>query len=201
MRLLTIFNKNFIILLVIIGIFTSRCSDGDKGIQVLSPELQYNETEKTVSFMGSGEFETPIIERNGEEGSLQSINTSLEGIYIDQTTGTISYDGPMPLGTVEVLISAQKSTGESTNSLVLEHLFDADMAGVWNLYPNDETNFPNDKNFDFYVDGTFENTPFFITITEINEGTWIRKVDIFTLEELMGSHTKVYLHTMAQILL
>ena len=181
MKTLNKLNYTLLSFTLIMALLFSCSSDDDNGVQVVSPDIDYPESQKTVSFMESGEFESPIVEWNGEEGSLQLLNTSLEGISIDQTTGTISYDGSMPLGTIEILISAQNSAGESTQSIVLEHLFDAEMTGGFNFDINDETDFPGNFDFDFYADGTFERT----TIGT-GEGTWTREGKFFTLEEPSG---------------
>ncbi|NBC56739.1 MAG: hypothetical protein GVY05_00405 [Bacteroidetes bacterium] len=186
MNLHILFNKTHIILLITAVILTACSSDDDSGIQVSLPELEFSETEKTVSFMESGEFEAPMIEWNGEEGSLAIMNPSLEGVFINETTGKVNFDGSMPLGVTEIIISAQNSAGETTQSLVLEHVFDAEMAGGWNLDINDQTNFLNDYRFDFYTDGTFDKTQFLSGGNEFSSGTWTREGNFFTMEEPSG---------------
>ena len=186
MKTLNKLNYTLLSFTLFMALLFSCSSNDDNGVQALSPDIDYPESQKTVSFMESGEFESPMIEWNGEEGNLQLLNTSLEGISIDQTTGIISYDGSMPLGTTEILISAQNSAGEATQSIVLEHLFDAEMAGGYNFDTNDDTNFPNDFDFDFYIDGTFDKKLFLITGDQYSEGTWTREGNFFTLLEESG---------------
>ena len=177
MKTLNKFNYTLLSFTLIMVLLFSCSSDDDNGVQVLSPDIDYPESQKTVSFMESGEFESPMVEWNGEEGSLQLLNTSLEGISIDQTTGIISYDGSMPLGTTEILISAQNSAGESTQSIVLEHLFDAEMTGGYNFDTNDETDFSSDISINFNSDNTY--TQIRNTTTD---GVWSREGNLFTLD-------------------
>jgi len=181
MKIINKLNYTLLSFTLIMALLFSCSSDDDNGVQVQSPDIDYPENQKTVSFMESGEFEAPMIEWNGEEGTLAIMNSSLEGVFINETTGKVNFDGSMPLGVTEIIISAQNTAGEATQSLVLEHVFDAEMTGGFNFDINDETDFPGNLDFIFYADGTFERT-----VIGTGEGTWTREANFFTLEQPSG---------------
>lgn len=162
----------FFALLAVIPLLS--CSNDD-GIAVVAPSLSFNQASIETPFFTEGTSEAPTLSWNGEEGTL-SLSKPVQGVTIDPTDGTISWDKSLPLGLNDFQVIATNSVGTNTVDIQIDNRFSGYFIGGFNEDPESELlNFYFE--FKYNADGTMD---VMYGGEAIADGTWSLSGTSFT---------------------
>lgn len=146
--------------------FTSCSSDKDD-TSVSAPSDFYYPGETPIPFYTHGSV-IPNIDWGNEAGTY-TLDMNYTGVSLDETTGALSWNEDLPLGSNIVMVTATNSAGFATTTPNLLHQFSGQFDGAYNTDANPSS--PTTVNMDiiFNVDGTMNITDNSTT----TNGTWI----------------------------
>lgn len=151
----------------------SCSSDDDSGI--VGPNLSFNEVSFETPFFTEGNTETPSLNWNGEVGTL-SLGNEIQGVSLNTTDATISWDKSLPVGISNIQLLATNSAGVHSVNIQIDNQFIGDFIGGYNSDPNSE-----ELNFDFELKFNADGTMNVMEGGEsIASGTWTLSGTTFT---------------------
>jgi len=170
------FNKTmFTKLVALLIIFSAVACSSDDSEPVLAPSTTVTNTELTTPFFTEGETDAPTINWNGNVG-LFSLGSNITGVSVDATTGIISWDKSLPLGTNTIQLIAINSAGQVSTDIILENQFSGNFDGAYNTDPS-STDVDLNFELNFNLDGTMEAKT---SETNIAIGTWTKSGNTIT---------------------
>ena len=156
-----------------IALFIVSCNDDDGGGATPSPTLSYSDTNLEASFYTPDSSPSPNINWNGNQGSL-SIDTSIEGLSINTSTGQINWTKMLPLGTHNFSVVASNSSGQTSVPITIENDFEGNFTGAYNGSVYFAADFSDDGTVAIHVNN--ESDP------DLGHGTWERNGDEITAD-------------------
>ena len=143
------------------------CSSDKDDTTVSAPSDFYYPGETPISFYTHGSV-APNIDWRNETGTY-ALDMTYTGVSLDETTGVLSWNEDLPLGSNIVLVTATNSAGNATTSPNLLHQFSGHFNGAYNTDANPSTPTTVNMNITFNVDGTLSITDNATTTS----GTWL----------------------------
>jgi len=142
------------------------CSSDKDDTSVSAPSDFYYPGETPIPFYTHGSV-LPNIDWGNETGSY-ALDANYTGVSLYETTGALSWNEDLPLGSNIVMVTVSNSAGVATTSTNLLHQFSGQFDGAYNNDANPST--PTTVNMDitFNVGGTMSITDDSIT----TNGTW-----------------------------
>lgn len=119
-----------LIVLFISATFFTACSDSDDTPTINVPVVTYADTNLNVIFFNAGSSSVPTVNWGGNEGAF-ALATTVAGLSIDETTGTISWTKDLPIGTHNVDVVATNSAGPTTVELTINNPFQGSFSGTF----------------------------------------------------------------------
>jgi len=168
------FNKLFVLVLLLT---TFACSNDDDASapQVSIPTVSLANANLTTSFFTEGQTDVPTVVWNGNTG-LFSLGSSIAGASVNATTGVISWNKALPLGSNTIQLVATNSAGQTSINVTIDNQFSGNFDGAYN---NDITSTTADFDFEmnFNADGTMMAIDAGISQAP---GTWTRSGSTIT---------------------
>ncbi|MEZ5004217.1 MAG: hypothetical protein R2730_14390 [Chitinophagales bacterium] len=128
--------KTNLFLSLIALLFFASCSDD---AVVLGPtDFSYAKATFDIEFYTSGQTGTPSIDWNGSVGTF-GLADSYEGVSINSTTGVVSWNKGLSLGSNAIQIIATNADGSITITITLRNNFSGSFSGAYNYDPNSTT--------------------------------------------------------------
>jgi len=161
---MVVLKQSFWICLFCISLIS--CSSDRDDTSVSAPSDFYYPGETPIPFYTHGSV-APNINWGNETGTY-ALDANYTGVSLDETTGELSWNEDLPLGSNIVMVTATNSAGFATTSPNLLHQFSGQFDGAYNNDANPST--PTTANMDitFNVDGTMSITD----DTTTTNGTW-----------------------------
>ena len=145
---------SFFFFMISLMVFSS-CSDD---VLLLSPTgFSYATTIYEVGFYETGQSGVAQITWNGETGTF-GLADSYPGVSINSTTGQLSWNQDLNLGTTVVTIIATNSIGNISTTINLVHKFSGSFTGGYNYNPSSTTLTQSMFNLTFNENGTMTAT-------------------------------------------
>lgn len=128
--------KTNLFLSLIALLFFASCSDD---AVVLGPsDFSYAKATFDIEFYTSGQTGTPSIDWNGSVGTF-GLADSYPGVSINSTTGVVSWNKGLSLGSNAIQIIATNADGSLTITITLRNNFSGSFSGGYNYDPNSTT--------------------------------------------------------------
>ncbi len=138
--------KLFLLVLLFTTISCSTDDDDGEEVQNIStPTISYASTTIEAEFSTPGNSSAPTVNWNGEQGSFSLVNT-VPGVNINSTTGVVSWNRLLPLGTTNLQLIASNSAGQTGVNLTIN----TPLRGVFTGTYDNSVFFQ----FEFMTDGT-----------------------------------------------
>jgi len=147
-------------------IYLISCSSDKDDTTISAPSDFYYPGEVPISFYTHGSV-APNIDWGNETGTY-ALDMNYTGVSLDETTGVLSWNEDLPLGSNIVLVTATNSAGNATTSPNLLHQFSGQFNGAYNTDANPITPTTVNMNVTFNVDETMSITD----NTTTTNGTW-----------------------------
>ena len=156
------------ILVIVLPIFfMTSCTDDIDDNTVVAPSDFYYLGDLPIPFYTNGNLAVANINWGNEYGSF-TLNDNYQGVSIDETTGTLTWNEDLPLGENIISVTATNSAGFAVTSVLFLHQFGGEFTGGYNSDPSSTTVTASNLVINFNVNGT-------LTITDNGEtgtGTW-----------------------------
>lgn len=165
--------KTLRLMAIAVTVALFSCSSDDD--PAAAPALSFSEVNLETPFFTEGATEAPALEWNGDVGTI-SMDNSIQGLSIDATNGTISWDKSLPLGINDFKVIATNSAGAKEVSIQIDNQFTGDFIGGYNVDPESEL-LTSDFELKFNADGTMNVMD---GIESIASGTWTLTGTTFT---------------------
>ncbi len=99
---------------------------------IAAPQVSYVQ-ELTAAFFTEGQSEPPQVNWNGDLGQFR-LESSIDGIAINATTGVISWDNSLSPGVHPITVLAFNDAGDTKINVQLENIFSGTFKGNWTLF-------------------------------------------------------------------
>jgi len=147
------FNKTILTkIFALVLIFSVVACSSDDSDPVLAPTIALTNTDFITPFFTEGATEAPNVNWNGNTGSF-SLDSNITGISVDASTGIISWDKSLPIGTNSFKLLAINSAGQKSIDIALENEFSGNFDGAYNSDPL-STDVNSNFELNFNADGT-----------------------------------------------
>lgn len=139
--------------------------------------LLFSQSNIDVDFYTEGSTAPTSLDWGGETGEFE-LGSPVQGIAINSTNGTITWDKSLPIGSNDVVVVARNSAGLSSTTLQIQNTFQGFFTGGYNnaiddpsystgytmTFNDDGTMFGDDNGSTFSgmysIDGTTVNTSY-----------------------------------------
>lgn len=170
------FKLTYLLLLTFLATVFSCSSDDDTATpEVMVPTLSLSNANLTTAFFTEGQTEAPSVIWNGNTG-LFTLGSTIAGTSVDASTGIISWNKLLPLGSNTIQLVATNSAGQTSVNVTIDNQFSGNFDGGYNSDPSSTT-----TSFDFEMNFNADGT-----MTAIDggaseaPGTWTRSGNTIT---------------------
>ena len=143
------------------------CTKDQDDDSVGAPTDFYYTGNQPVPFYTEGSTGAPNINWNNNVGTF-ALQSNYTGVTIDATTGVVSWNKDLPLGTNTIGVKATNTGGEATTTVIFLHQFSGNFKGGFNTNPSSTTVTASNLDITFNVDGTASVTDSGSTVN----GSW-----------------------------
>ena len=120
------------ILVIVLPIFfMTSCTDDIDDNTVVAPSDFYYLGDLPIPFYTNGNLAIANINWGNEDGSF-TLNDNYQGVSIDETTGTLTWNEDLPLGENIISVTATNSAGFAVTSVLFLHQFGGEFTGGYN---------------------------------------------------------------------
>ncbi|MBA4153043.1 hypothetical protein [Flavobacterium sp.] len=147
--------------------FLVSCADDIDDNIVSAPSDFYYLGELPIPFYTNGNTDFPSINWGNESG-IFTLNDNYQGVSINSSTGVLSWNENLPLGSNSISVTATNSAGFAVTNVLFLHQFGGEFTGGYNSDPSSTTVPVSNLVIYFNVNGT-------LSITDNGEtgtGTW-----------------------------
>ena len=98
------------------------------------PEVTFPQTEARTTLLVSGAFPAPNVDWSGAPGTF-SLAAPVPGVSVDEATGVVRWERPLPLGTSAVNVVAANPEGQVSVALSIDNRMNGRFTGGYSTDP------------------------------------------------------------------